>query len=339
MAGPDRKTPDSLMDELAQRPFAFDFFQAVRLLENRRTDLPRVGCSLSPAQDPVRFGQKPSLTFAPSTLEAFEPGGAEAGARLFVRFFGLLGPNAPLPPHLTEYAHERELHYGDRTFAAFLNVFHHRLISFFYRSWAANQKTVDLDRSDDPRFALFIGSVCGLAGKGLQNRDAIQDWAKLYFAGRLACQTRSAEGLEAILQEYFEIPSELQTFVGHWMDLPPDSLCELGKTPQTGSLGVNTILGSRFYEGQLKFRLRLGPLKFKDYERLLPYGAAFERLCQWVLNYCGEHYFWDAQLVLEAGEVPGTQLGRAGNLGWTSWLKTRPFTQAAADLILNPAKN
>jgi type VI secretion system protein ImpH len=328
-----------MMDELAQRPFAFDFFRAVRLLENRRTDLPRVGCALSPAQDPVRFCQKPSLGFAPSTLEAFEPRSAELGSKLFVRFFGLLGPNAPLPPHLTEYAHERELHYGDRTLAAFLNVFHHRLISFFYRAWAANQKTVDLDRSDDQRFPLFLGSACGLAGEGLQNRDSIQDWAKLYFAGRLACQTRSAEGLKAILREYFEIPTDLHTFVGHWMDLPPDSVCELGKSPQTGSLGVNTILGSRFYEGQLKFRIRLGPMKFKDYERLLPYGAAFERLRQWVLNYCGEHYFWDAQIVLEAGEVPFTQLGRAGSLGWTTWLKTQPFTRVADDLILNPAKN
>jgi type VI secretion system protein ImpH len=339
MAGPDRKTPDHLIDELARRPFAFDFFRAVRLLENSRTDLPRVGASLSPAQDPVRFCQNPSLTFAPSTLEAFEQGPEDGCPKLFVRFFGLLGPNAPLPPHLTEYAHDRVLHYGDRTLPAFLNLFHHRLISFFYRSWAANQKTVDLDRSSDQRFILFIGSAFGLGMEALQNRDSIQDWAKLYFAGRLACQTRTAEGLEAILREYFEIKTELQTFVGHWMDLPPDSVCELGKTPQTGSLGVNTILGSRFYESQLKFRIRLGPMKFKDYERMLPHGSAFQRLRHWVLNYCGEHYFWDAQLVLEAGEVPATQLGRAGRLGWTTWLKTLPFTRDADDLLLNPSKN
>jgi type VI secretion system protein ImpH len=339
MAGPDWKTPDNLMDELAQSPFAFDFFRAVRLLENGRRDLPRVGCSLSPAQDPVRFGQKPSLAFAASTLEGVQKASADSAPKLFVRFFGLLGPNAPLPPHLTEYAHERVLHHGDRTLPAFLDLFHHRLISFFYRAWATNQKTVDLDRGDDQRFPLFIGSAFGLGDESLQNRDSIQDGAKLYFAGRLACQTRSAEGLEAILQEYFEIPTRLQTFVGHWMDLPPDSICELGKSPQTGRLGINTILGARFYEGQLKFRIRLGPMKFNDYERLLPHGAAFERLRQWVFNYCGEHYFWDAQLVLEAGEVPGTQLGRAGRLGWTTWLKTRPFQRAADDLILNPSKN
>ncbi len=339
MASPDRKTPDHLMGELARSPFAFDFFHAVRLLENSRPDLPRVGSSLSPAQDAVRFCQNPSLTFAPSTLEALEPGSAGACPKLFVRFFGLLGPNAPLPPHLTEFAHERVLHHGDRTLPAFLNVFHHRLISFFYRAWAANQKAVDLDRSNDRRFTLFVGSAFGLGLESSQNRDSIQDWAKLYFAGRLACQNRTAEGLEAILRQYFEIKTELQTFVGHWMDLPPDCICELGKSPRTGRLGVNTILGSHFYDSQLKFRIRLGPMKFKDYERMLPNGSAFQRLRHWVLNYCGEHYFWDAQLVLEAGEVPATQLGRAGRLGWTTWLKTLPLARDADDLILNPPRN
>jgi len=337
MADTNWKTPDHLIDELAKEPFAFNFYRAVRLLENARPDLPRVGCSLSPAQDAVRFGQKPSLAFAPSTLESVEPRASDGGVKLFVRFFGLFGPNAPLPPHLTEYAHERALHHGDKTFAAFLDVFHHRLISFFYRAWAANQKTVDLDRKDDRRFSLFVSSLFGMGGDALQNCDSIQDWAKMYFAGRLSCQSRSAEGLESILKEYFEVPARIETFVGHWMDLPSDSVCQLGKSRQTGSLGVNTIVGLHIYDGQLKFRVRLGPMKFKDYTRLLPVGASFNRLRQWVFSYCGDEYFWDMQLVLEAGEVPVTQLGVAGRLGWTTWLKTRPFTRDADDMIVIPA--
>ncbi len=58
-----------------------------------------------------------------------------------------------------------------------------------------------------------------------------------------------------------------------------------------------------------------------------------------MLNYCGEHFFWDVQLVLAAAEVPATRLGAAGRLGWDTWLKTQPFTRDADDLILNPPKN
>jgi len=337
MAGTGGQTSDTLIADLEKNPFAYDFFQAARLLQSRFADKPRIGCSLSPGQDPVRFAQSPSLAFPPSTLERVQtgPGGAP---KVFVNFFGLMGPNGPLPIHFTEYARERERHFGDRTIASFINVFNHRLVSFFFRAWAASRKSVDLDRHDEQNYAAYIGSLFGIGLESLQDRDAVPDWAKLYFAGRLSCQTRNAEGLEAILQEYFEIKTEVQTFTGRWMDVPSDSLCRLGDSPETGNLGVNTIVGSRLWDCQLSFRVKLGPMSLANYERMLPCGAAFQRLKYWVLNYCGEHFFWDAQLVLRAEEVPDVALGKSGRLGWTTWLKTKPLPHDADDLILNPPR-
>lgn len=337
MAGPDRQTTDPVIQRLAQAPFAFDFFRAVRLLESLRPDCPRIGYSLSPSQDPVRFSQNPSLAFAPSTIEAFRQTAPVAVPKLFVRFFGLFGPNAPLPPHLTEYALERQLHHGDHTLAGFLNIFHHRLISFFYRAWADNQKAADLDRLNDQRYATFIGSFFGLGLEALQQRDAVPDSAKFFFSGRLACQTRNAEGLEAILQQFFEIKTEVHTFMGRWLTLPEDSLCKLGVSPDSGCLGLTAIVGAHFWDCQLSFRIRLGPMKLADYLRMLPQGDSFQRLKDWVLNYCEDHFSWDAQLVLRAGEVPAICLGTLGHVGWTTWLKFQPFTRDADDLILNPS--
>ena len=337
MAGTGRQTPDTLIADLEKDPFAYDFFQAVRLLQSRFADKPRIGCSLSPTQDPVRFAQSPSLAFPPSTLESVQagPGGVP---KVLVNFFGLLGPNGPLPIHLTEYARERERHFNDRTIASFINVFNHRLLSFFFRAWAASRKSVDLDRPDEQNYAVYIGSLFGIGLESLQDRDAVPDWAKLYFSGRLSCQTRNAEGLEAILEEYFDIPTEVQTFSGRWMDVPPDSLCQLGASPETGSLGLTTIVGSRIWDCQLSFRLKLGPMSLADYERMLPSGAAFQRLKYWILNYCGDHFFWDAQFILRAAEAPDVVLGKSGRLGWTTWLKTKPLPRDADDLILNPTR-
>ncbi len=335
MAGTGGQTPDSLIAELERNPYGFDFFQAVRLLQSRFGDRPRIGCSLSPSQDPIRFAQSPSLAFPPSTLESIQAGPSGV-PKVYVNFFGLMGPNGPLPIHFTEYARERERHFGDRTISAFINIFNHRLLSLFFRSWAASQKSVDLDRPDDQNFAVYIGSLFGIGLESLQARDAVPDWAKLYFSGHLSSQTRNAEGLQAILESYFGINTELQTFTGRWLDVPSDSLCRLGESPETGSLGLNTIVGSRLWDCQLSFRLRLGPMTFADYERMLPCGGAFQRLKYWVLNYCGQHYFWDVQFALRAGEVPDVVLGKAGRLGWTTWLKTKPFAHDAEDLILNP---
>jgi type VI secretion system protein ImpH len=339
MAGTNGQTPPPLSDPMADAAMSFDFFRFVRLLENQRADLPRVGYSRSPAHDAIRFRQNPSLAFASSTIESYESSRDRTPPALYLRFFGLFGPNAPLPHHLTEYARERILHHDDQTLTAFLNIFHHRLASFFYRAWSANQKALDLDRRDDERFAMFIGSVFGLGMESLQNRDPVPDHAKLYFAGRLANVTRNAEGLEAILTEFLKIKTEIQTFVGRYLELPADSICQLGASPDTGQLGVNVVMGSRFFDCQLSFRIRIGPMSLAEYERLLPGGSSFERLKYWVLNYCGQHYFWDVQLSLHADQVPRTQLGQHGRLGWTTWLTTKPFSRAADDLILSPGDN
>ena len=252
----DRPTPIDLTDQFEQTPFAFDFFRAIRLLEARHPTSTRVGTSLDPREDPIRFGQTPSLAFAPSALEAFRRGQGGRPGKMLVRFFGLFGPNGPLPSHITEYAHERQLQAHDNTFVEFCNVFHHRLLSLFYRAWAVNQKSVDFDRAGQiteqssrsenwsgPRFPLYIGSFFGLGMQSVRHRDEISDWAKLFYSGRLTCQTRNAEGLGAIVQDYFGMPTQIQTFMGQWLELPPPSICKMGDSPASGSLGVTTIVG------------------------------------------------------------------------------------------------
>ena len=347
MAGANRQTPDSLIASLAEKPFKFDFYAALRLLQSSFGNRPRIGYSESPADDPVRLAQNPALDFAPSTLAASDDPMVRRSEELrrkdpdrppviHSRHFGMFGPNGPLPLCLTEYARDRILHHGDFTFASFCNVFHHRLLSFFFRSWADANKTVDLDREENRSWSQFAGSLVGLGMDSLLDRedDKVPGRAKLYFAGRLVHQARNAEGLEAIIQDYFGVRSEVWSFVGRWLDLPNTSVCKLGDSPDTGVLGASVIVGSRVWTCQLHFRLRLGPMKFSDFERLLPLGKSFRRLCDWVRLYAGDHFSWDVKLVLAKEEVPAIQMGRAGRLGWTTWLKTKPFDHDAEDLVL-----
>jgi len=335
MAGSNGQTTDALIAELGREPFAFDFYALVRLLQSRFPDHPRIGHSSSPAQDPVRFAQSPSLEFAPSTLEAVKRRDPNRPPEIYSRHFGLFGPSGPLPLCLTEYARERMLHHGDVTFAAFCNVFHHRLLSFFFRAWADAQKTVDFDRPGDQHWSHFVGSLIGIGMDSLLERDSVPDRAKLYFAGRLVQQNRNAEGLQAIIQDFFAIKTEVWTFVGRWLNLPPGSECKLGDSSETGSIGGTLILGSRVWTCQLHFGLRMGPMKFVEYERMLPTGSSFRRLRDWIRQYAGEEYTWDVRLVLRKEEVPDIQMGKAGRLGWTTWLKTKPFEHDAEDLVLN----
>ena len=304
----DRKAAADLISALIAKPAAFDFFRAVRLIEAQHADRPHLGTSVDVRDDPVRFGQHPSLGFACSTVESFAEGGA-GPHRLFVNVMGMFGPNAPLPLHITDYARDREANAKDESLTAFLNIFHHRLLSFFYRAWAVHQKAIDLDRPEQANYPRFIGSLFGLGVAELRHRDAVPDWAKLYYSGWLAAQTRSADGLESILRDFFQMPVRILTFFGHWLQLSEHSVCRLGERPETGTLGHSAVIGSRVWDCQLKFRVRIGPVGLAQLQRLLPGTETFVRLQSWVRSYSGDEHLWDMQVVLKKEEVPAIQLG------------------------------
>ena len=330
---------DELLARLKDEPYAFGFYHAMRSLHALDLSM-NLGKSLHPRQDKVRLQQQPDLRFSPSSVRGYEPPHPEDGVagKLTVNFLGLFGPNGPLPLHMTEYALER-LRVNDPTMVAFLNVFHHRLLSLFYRAWAVHQKSVDLDRQTGRRFTDYLGSYIGLGQPAMQHRDEVDDSAKLYFSGRLATPTKNAEGLGAILGEYFGVRVQVEPFVGQWLAVPEQDACKLGDSPLTGRMGSTIIVGSKVWQVQTKFRLRFGPLKLSELTGLLPNQGAFKRLKTWVRNYCSDELFWDVRFVLLAAEVPSTQLGSGGYLGWTTWINTRKPERDAEDLLIDPAVN
>jgi type VI secretion system protein ImpH len=329
-----RAATDSLMQALRDGPYDFDFFQAVRRIECAYPELPRVGYSQRPQFDYVRFCQNVSLAFEPSAIASYSKATDEHPGRMTVSFFGLLGTNGPLPLSITEYIHDRVLNHKDKTLARFLDVFHHRMISLFYRAWACNQQNVSHDREEEDRFAVYIGSLFGIGEDSFRNRDALPDVVKLHYSGRLASQTKNAEGLREILQDYFGIKTDIDQFVGQWIDLPQEHRCRLGESPENAKIGSTLVVGSRFWECQQKFRIKLGPMNFSNYHRMLPQGDSIRKLIAWVKNYVGDELSWELQLVLSASEVPSICLGKISRLGWSTWLSSKKFEEDADNLVL-----
>ncbi len=337
MADADRTTADSvdslptspelaeLLARLAAEPWEFGFFQAMRRLEAFYRDRPRLGRSARPAQDAVRLAQEPSVVFAPSTLASWEPEAEGRPARLLVHFFGLFGPDGPLPLHLTEYARDRRRNFRDPSFQRFADIFHHRALSLFWRAWADARPTVSFDRPEQDRFATYVGALIGLGMDSLRHRDAMPDLTKLHFAGHLANQTRHAEGLGAILSAFFSVPVRIECFIGVWLTLQETDRTALGTSPGTAALGQTALMGGRVWSRQHKFRVVFGPLSLADYQRLLPGGSSFHKLIPIVRNYAGDTLIWDVNLVLKAREVPATP--------------PRPAGQARLDHLADAAPN
>ncbi len=335
MAGKDRNkntNVDPLL-RLTEDPWHFGFFQALRLIECAFPEAPGLGKSQRPADDPVRLGQEPSLRFAPATLSAFE---RQSGGKrkLQENFFGLFGPNGPLPLHLTEYARHRMRHARDSAMVEFMDMFHHRLISLFYRSWADSEPAAQYDRPDQDRFAFYVDSLVGLGEPSFHNRDAMPDYAKRFHAGNLANHTGHVEGLTSLLTSFFGVPAEIEEFVGEWLELPQDNYCYLNQDDQTGQLGQSATLGVSSWQCQHRFRIRFGPVGLEDYQRFLPGEEKLQALTAVVRNYVGLQFVWELNLLLTNSEVPAVRLGRQGQLGWTSWMGTRNTDSHADDLCL-----
>jgi type VI secretion system protein ImpH len=319
--------------ELAAAPYRYDFYQTLRRLECLFEEKPRWGRALRPIDEPVRLGQDPDLTFAPSPLASFSTHGGRA-PRLQVRLFGMFGPNGPLPIHLTEYAHERLQHAGDPTLTRFLDIFHHRFLALFYRAWAQAQPSVNRDRPRDDRFTAYVGTFVGIAPPSFRNRDAVPDLAKLFHVGALIRQVRNTEGLTQILEHFFRVPVRIEEFVGHWMRL--DARERTFLSPGRARLGAGAVIGGRVWDRQYKFRIHLGPLTLREYESFLPGGQPLRKLVDWVRTYLCFELDWDVRLVLKRDEVPTLTLGGGTRLGWTSWLGRRRKTTHADDLHLDP---
>jgi type VI secretion system protein ImpH len=334
MAGEDRQTTRvlELLQALGSEPHRFDLFQALRRLECAFRDRPRWGEASTPADEPARLGQEPSLSFAEKTIASFTNGDG-GPPRLSTFAFGVFGPNGPLPLHLTEYARDRLRNSGDSTLVRFLDIFHHRMMTLFYRAFADAEPTIARDRPSSDPFAVFLGSLIGMGLPSTRDRGLVPDATKLHYAGLLAMQTRNADGLAACVGGLFRVPAEVEQFIGEWVDIPPGHCSQLGRANCV--LGVDAVVGTRSWLCASKFRLVLGPLHRDRFEGFLPGSPALAELADLVRTYAGDELAWDLRLVLARPEWRGMALG-GGRLGWNSWIGLRPERWQRAEFTFDP---
>jgi len=339
MADTSRQSTDavSFMQDLEARVASYEFFAAMRRVECAHAAQPRLGRAARAADEPVRLGQVPALSFAPAM---FSEAQTRADGKLWLGglFFGLFGPHGPLPLHLTEYAHDRRHNFRDRTLSAFADIFHHRLLCLLYRAWADAQPTVHADRPATDRFHAYVGALIGLGPESLQRRDAMPDAAKLYHAGRLSPEIKNAEGLAVLIADFFAERVRVEEFKGEWMTLAEEDRCYLGVSAKSATLGASSTVGRSVWGAQSRFRIIVGPMSLPAFKRFLPGHAALKQLDAQVRGYVGYELAWDLQLVLACAEVPAARLGAAPpgagtRLGWTSWLGSASRRRDADDVV------
>jgi type VI secretion system protein ImpH len=255
-----------------------------------------------------------------------------------VNFMGLTGPSGALPYTYSELILER-IRVKDHGLAAFFDIFNHRAISLFYRAWQRSRFPVTYSAGPRDLFTRYLLDLIGLGTEGLRDRQEIEDEALLHYVSLVAMQSRSATALEQIIEDYFEVPVEIQQFTGAWYGLDGATQCVMTDvdTPSR-QIGGGAVVGDAVWDRQARVRIRLGPLSMERYCDFLPEASAYTALrglTRFFSNQCLE---FELQLVLDRTQAPGAELDfEATNpvrLGWVSWLKTAPLGMDLDDTIL-----
>jgi type VI secretion system protein ImpH len=306
--------------------------------DSRRQPTGAVGEDTLPGLEAVRFRALPALHFPATEISRIaQPSSGGSGKRpatpveMTVGFMGLTGPSGVLPPHYTETL-IRETRAKNTALRDFFDLFNHRLISLFHRAWEKYRLPQVYERTardgEDPITASLF-AMTGFGVASLRKRLAFDDQLLLHYSGHLSHSPPSAVALEALLSDFFERRVEIEQFQGRWLTLAAEECTSLPADPVMDpgfcQLGVDAVLGARVWDVQSSFRIRMGPLSYRQFTAFMPEGGELLKLAQMTRLFVGADKSFDVQLTLRGDEVPDLRLDRdqegpGPRLGWNTWL-------------------
>ncbi len=318
------------------------FFSLVASLERALGASETLGTDAPPSAEKIRFRHDPSLGFSAGDIShavarrEIDPEGNEPERTVVdvtTTFLGLTGGISPMPLYLAEEVAQEEE--SDRVRGDFLDVFHHRAVSLFYRlarhySITEAHEHVDADPWSRRALALAGADFYG------ESKSPIPMVHWLRLAPFLVGRERGRHVLEAALAEVLgdELPGVAIRVVeraGGMVDLAVDERCMLSASgrPKSNVLGKSAVLGGRVRDSAGRFRVAIGPLDESQYPRLLAEGDLVPIVRELVDTFVPAPLEWDLELKVGAARTPFKLTAspgrrgpedRAASLGRATWL-------------------
>ncbi|QDV23700.1 type VI secretion system baseplate subunit TssG [Aureliella helgolandensis] len=365
-----RTPPKTIAQALFEDGCDFDFFQAAMLLETIYPERKRIGeVSEFGKPAAVKFAaHSTSLGFASSAIHCISPATTEQPlAKMTVGFMGLTGPAGILPDHYTELLRRIEIESRSAQKHAlrdWLDLFNNRIIALFYSSWKKYRPYTSFHQALQPvgqhetvdRFTQILQSTFGVGLPAVsrqishfslpRTQPTITDviaaeqptgtptttvrQSLLRYCGLLSQRPRTAANLQALLEDYFELPTQVLQLQGNWLSIDEEAQTQLGVLGGNCVLAENAVIGNQTWERQNKIVVRIGPLTWQQFCDLIPdresapHKNQFELLSELTRLFVGPEFDFEFQMTLAGDEVPECQVSdddQAGlRLGWNTWL-------------------
>lgn len=310
----------ALLQALLAAAPQMNIFRLCELLELSAPRQPPLGTTDSPANEPVRFRSRGSLGFPAREIAAVERDSDHPDRPPVIRttFLGLYGVDARMPSYFgDEIAQCRD---GAEPLAAFLDLFHHRIVTQFYRVARKYRYPVGFRAGGRDEVSRCLLSLLGL---GLGQPDAQGSVAGdvgtrklLSMLGLASQRTRTAEGLAGILQH--AVPDAhitVEEFHPMWVRID---------TADRMPLGENCVLGRGFHDRANTVRVVITPRSSDAVLGLMP-GRSLHRevtaLLRFYLGYAAQACL---EMRVDAELMPAPTLNSgAASLGYTTQLTQR----------------
>jgi type VI secretion system protein ImpH len=242
---------------------------------------------------------------------------------LWVNFIGIAGIQGPLQSIYTERVF-RNTRNKDNAFAAFLDIFNHRLVELMYtaKKWIPGYSALQPCES---HIGKIILALCGINDHEKTQRTELLNYFIAYetiFWRR----KRSALGLEQMLQDFFQMPIEVACDQCMTVFLKDNQLTKLGVM---STLGRDICIGNRIWYNNRIFDVLLLDLPIDVYESFNSYTNSdnwlhLTRLCK---NYLPFSVYVRYFIQIKSDNKKQLVLGESHYLGFNTWLGTKPLQE------------
>lgn len=310
------KAIDALVADAAK----FDFFQALRLIEQQWPGA--LERSVAGQGDAMRATIRPhdGLAFPSSDVHSVATNGTNELA-LVVTFLGLYGVDSPLPTYFGGSASDDD----SSALRAFLDIFGHRFYVLLFEGW--KKYRVALGNSVEAK-ADLRRLVC-LAGLDASSSNDVETRRLLPLAATLRNEVRNAEGLARLISAFFPSVS-VQIAENVPRRVAVSDRPRLGRIGQRITLSDTAFLGAELLDVSGQFRIVLGPVSWEQFEAFHPREPAAKTLAGLVDLYVRDALAYDVELRVSTSELPITRLRCPKNrLGLTTWIGRPPRSEVS----------
>lgn len=305
----DRALLPVLLDDATR----MNFFRFCELIELAAPGKPPLGTTDSLATEPVRFRSRARLGFPNREIDAveYDPDNPAAAPAVRTTFLGLYGVDARMPSYFVdEVAQNRD---GAEQMSAFLDLFHHRIATQYYRVWRKYRYPAGFRSGGTDEISHYLLSFAGLGIGAPEIAQMVGVRKLLSMLGLAGQKTRTAEGLAGVLQH--AVPDAritVEEFYPVWTR---------AEGYERGALGDGCLLGRGFFDRSNTVRVVLRPGTRESVLGLIP-GRVIHREVMALLRF---HLGYEAQAHLEmhvnAALMPAQQLNSDQvRLGYTTRL-------------------